>query len=209
MEIGMAKADLVQAGLLSNPTVGISLRFPSGGGLANLEAGLAQNIAELWQIPSRQRAASKTLERTILELARRATVLAAETKKAYGEKAYERWRSPRHMGPLDEDDGHARVRGACGDSMTLFLKFEGDRVKEASFQTEGCGASAVCGSLAAEMAIGKNPDDLMKITGEVILEWLGGLPRDEIPSAFHAAETLHQALRDYMAKETKNEAKST
>jgi len=85
MDIGMAKADLVQAGLLSNPTLGVSLRFPSGGGLANLEAGLAQNIAELWQIPSRKQAASKALDRTILDLARRATLLATDAKTAYFE----------------------------------------------------------------------------------------------------------------------------
>lgn len=87
MDIGMAKADLVQAGLLSNPTLGVSLRLPAGGGLANLEAGLAQNIADLWQIPSRKRAASKALDRSILELARRAGMLAADTKKAYYEAA--------------------------------------------------------------------------------------------------------------------------
>jgi len=123
-----------------------------------------------------------------------------ETKEAYGEKAYDRWRHPLHMGPLDDPDGRAYVRGPCGDSMAVFLRFEGDRVKEASFQTEGCGASAVCGSFAAEMAVGKNPDEIMAITGETILESLGGLPRDEIPSAYHAAETLHEALRDHMSK---------
>ena len=128
-----------------------------------------------------------------------------ETKEAYGEKAYERWSHPLYMGPLEDPDGQAYVRGPCGDSMAVFLRFEGERVKEASFQTEGCGASAVCGSLAAEMAIGKNPDEIMHITGEAILEALGGLPRDEVPSAFHAAQTLHEALRNHMAKRSGGE----
>jgi cobalt-zinc-cadmium efflux system outer membrane protein len=87
MDIGMAKADLIQAGLLSNPTLGVSLRFPAGGGLANLEAGLAQNIADLWQIPSRKQAASRALDRTILDLARRATLLATDAETAYYEAA--------------------------------------------------------------------------------------------------------------------------
>ena len=52
-DVGMARADVVQAGLLSNPSIGVSVRFPSGGGLANIEASVAQNIAELWQIPLR------------------------------------------------------------------------------------------------------------------------------------------------------------
>ena len=83
MDLGMARADVVQSGLLSNPTLGVSLRLPAGGGLANLEAGLAQNIADLWQIPVRKRAAERALDRTILEVARRAADLAFDTEVAY------------------------------------------------------------------------------------------------------------------------------
>ncbi len=83
MNVGMARADVVQSGLLSNPSLGVTLRFPSGGGLANLEAGLAQNIAELWQIPVRKRTSERILDGAILELARQAAKLASEAKGAY------------------------------------------------------------------------------------------------------------------------------
>ncbi len=83
LRTGMARADVVQAGLFSNPTVGISLRFPEGGGLADLETGLAQNIADLWMIPARTRAAERDLDRTILETAREAATIANDTKVAY------------------------------------------------------------------------------------------------------------------------------
>lgn len=83
MDVGMARADLVQAGLLSNPTLGLAIRLPSGGGLANVEGSIAQNIAEIWQIPARVEGAERDLNRAILELARRAAQLAAETKSAY------------------------------------------------------------------------------------------------------------------------------
>ena len=83
MDVGMARADVVQSGLLSNPSLGIALRLPAGGGLANIDAGLAQNIAELWQIPARRRAAEWSLEHAILRLARQAADLVADTKIAY------------------------------------------------------------------------------------------------------------------------------
>lgn len=83
MDVGMARADVVQSGLLSNPSLGITLRFPSGGGLANLEGALAQNIGELWQIPARKRAAERSVDRAILELARKAADRAADAKVAY------------------------------------------------------------------------------------------------------------------------------
>lgn len=83
LQTGMARADAVQAGLFTNPTVGLSLRFPEGGGRAALEAGLAQNIADLWMIPARARAAQRDLDRTILETAREAASIANDTKTAY------------------------------------------------------------------------------------------------------------------------------
>lgn len=83
MDIGMARADFVQAGLLSNPSLGGSLRFPSGGGLANLEISIAQNLAELWQIPSRQKTAKAGIEQAVLNLAAKAADLAADTRVAY------------------------------------------------------------------------------------------------------------------------------
>ncbi|MFQ5512728.1 MAG: TolC family protein, partial [Candidatus Krumholzibacteriia bacterium] len=83
MDVGIARADAVQAGLFSNPFLGVSARFPDGGGLANIEAGVAQNIAELWQIPLRKRAAERSLDAAILDLARTAAGIAADAKAAY------------------------------------------------------------------------------------------------------------------------------
>jgi len=87
--------------------------------------------------------------------------------------------------------------------MEIFLRFEQETVAEASFQTDGCGSSAVCGSFAAEMAHGKTPDELLDVTGEAILEKLGGLPKEEKHCAFLAGETLQEALSSYMKKQVK------
>ena len=124
-----------------------------------------------------------------------------ETKRAYGEKAFHRWMEPLFEGALANPDGYACLKSSCGDSMELFLKFDGERVSEASFRTAGCGASAVCGSYAAEMALDKSPGEILEITGESILESLGGLPREEEHIATLAAQTLHAALQDFIRKQ--------
>jgi len=126
-----------------------------------------------------------------------------DTKQAYGTVAFERWQNPRYMGALNDPDGYARVTGPCNDTMEIFLRFEQETVTEASFQTDGCGSSAVCGSFAAEMAHGKTPDELLDVTGEAILEKLGGLPKEEKHCAFLAGETLQEALSSYMKKQVK------
>ena len=126
-----------------------------------------------------------------------------EIINAYGKKAYQRWQNLLYMGSMRDPDGFARLRGVCGDTMEIFLKFDRDKVKDASFQTDGCGSSQVCGSVAAELALGKSPDELIEVTGEVIMEELGGLPTDDAHCASLAAETLQEALNDYMVKQIK------
>jgi len=126
-----------------------------------------------------------------------------ETRKAYGQVAFERWLKPLYVGDMDKPDGYGRVTGSCGDTMEIFLRFEDDNVAEATFRTDGCGPSTVCGSFAAELALGKGPDQVLEITGETILEILGGLPQEDQHCAFLAAETLQEALADYMRKQRK------
>jgi len=121
-----------------------------------------------------------------------------ETREAYGEAGFDRWRNPRYRGPLEGADASARVTGSCGDSMEIYLKFEGERVKAAAYRSDGCGSSQVCGSFAAELAIGKTPDELTAITGDVILKKVGRFPEEERHCAFLAADTLQEALERYM-----------
>lgn len=123
-----------------------------------------------------------------------------ETRRDYGEVAYERWRNPRYAGVLEDPDGYGRITGSCGDTMRVYLRFQGERVAEATFQTDGCGTSAICGSFAAELARGKSPDELAGISGQTILNVLGGLPEEDRHCAFLAAETLQAALDSYMKK---------
>jgi nitrogen fixation protein NifU and related proteins len=131
-----------------------------------------------------------------------------ERREAYGEVAFQRWLNILFMGPIDNTDGYAKVTGSCGDTMEIFLRFENDRVKEASFTTNGCGGSAVCGSFAAELALCKTPDELIEITGEEILKVLCRFPKDDEHCSFLAAGTLQEALNDYMTRKVKKRIKS-
>ena len=126
-----------------------------------------------------------------------------ETRTEFGDVAFERWQNPLYAGVMDNPDGHGRVTGSCGDTMQIFLKFENNRVKEATFLTDGCGPSRVCGSFAAELSLGKTPDELGEISGETILKILGSFPEENRHCAFLAADTLQDALNDYMIKGTK------
>lgn len=83
--VGAARADVVQASLLSNPGLSLSSRFPDGGGLTNLEVAIAQNLSDLWLIPVRRRAAEGELEREILAAAREVSETVTSAREAYFE----------------------------------------------------------------------------------------------------------------------------
>ena len=100
-------------------------------------------------------------------------------------------------------DGHACLTGKCGETIEIFLKFDGERVKEAAYLTNGCISSKVSAALAAHMARGKTPDEITEITAQSILELLGEFPKDEEHCAYLAAETLQEALHCYMLKKSK------
>lgn len=82
-DIGISRADVVQSGLLANPSLGAVLRFPKDRGDATLEARLAWNLVDLWHRPARKRVQEQHLERTVLDVAHLSAQLAASTRAAY------------------------------------------------------------------------------------------------------------------------------
>ncbi len=82
-EIGVARADLARAGLLTNPAVNIFLLFPEGGGTTEIQGTIAASLADLWRIPARERAAQAELERRVLDTARLAGELALFAANAH------------------------------------------------------------------------------------------------------------------------------
>ncbi len=83
-EIGIANADLIEAGLLKNPNFNVSARFPdrppSG---TNLEFGIVQDFLELFLIPLRKKVAANELARAQLIVGDAALKLASEVKTAF------------------------------------------------------------------------------------------------------------------------------
>lgn len=131
----------------------------------------------------------------------------AESKETYGEEAFSRWQHPRFMGRMTDASSVGRITGPCGDTMEIYLQLEGDRIEKASFFTDGCGSSVACGSVAAELATGKECDEAGLIGGDTILEVLRGLPEEENHCAYLAAEALQIALHEWMSQSSKAEKK--
>ena len=83
-EIGVSQADLVEAGLLSNPTFAASFRFPDRSPSdTDTEYSIAQDFLQLALLPIRRRFAAAQLAQTETRIANEVLKLATETKIAF------------------------------------------------------------------------------------------------------------------------------
>lgn len=120
----------------------------------------------------------------------------------YSEKVLEHYRHPRNVGKIDNADliGEAGSL-ACGDSLKLYIKLDGNIIKDAKFQTFGCGSAVASSSILTEMIIGKTLEEAKKITNKDIADELGGLPQEKMHCSVMGQEALEDALKKYYGKE--------
>ena len=119
----------------------------------------------------------------------------------YSTEVMDHFSNPRNVGTINNASGVGTVGNAkCGDIMKVYLKIEGDIVKDAKFKTFGCGAAVATSSIATEMVIGKTIQEALQVTNKKVLEALGGLPSAKIHCSLLAEEALQSALWDYAQK---------
>jgi nitrogen fixation NifU-like protein len=126
-------------------------------------------------------------------------LIKAEMRKVYSETAIEHGMNPRNVGDIENADGFAKVIGSCGDTMQIWLKVKDNTISDARFVTDGCGTSMAAGSMVTELAKGKSVSQAQKISQQDVLSALDGLPEESEHCALLAADTLREAVKDYLA----------
>jgi nitrogen fixation NifU-like protein len=122
----------------------------------------------------------------------------AEMRKVYSEKTIDHFLNPRNLSEIPAPDGFGRVTGPCGDTMEICLKVRDGKVTNASFWTDGCGPSIASGSMVTELAKRMNISEAQRISQHDVLAALGGLPEESEHCALLAADTLKEAIKDYL-----------
>jgi cobalt-zinc-cadmium efflux system outer membrane protein len=125
-QIATSRADLVQAGLLPNPVVGLTLRFPfdpvSGGSFVGAQA--VQSFTALWLRDGKIKAADARLNQTVLDISDKALRLVSEVKTthtriAFGQSALTL--SDENLATIQRsiDSLDARIRGGEGTTLDV------------------------------------------------------------------------------------------
>lgn len=123
----------------------------------------------------------------------------------YSKKVTDHFRNPRNMGEMKSPDGIGTSGSPiCGDVLRLFIKIEKkgkeDFIKEAKFQTLGCGAAIATSSILTTMIKGKSLKEVEKINNKAITETLGGLPPAKLHCSVLASQALEKAIENYLSK---------
>lgn len=119
----------------------------------------------------------------------------------YSEKVMDHFTNPRNVGEIENADGVGTVGNAkCGDIMKMYLKIDGDVITDCKFKTFGCGAAIATSSMATELIKGKSVKEALKLTNQVVVEALDGLPPVKVHCSVLAEEAFKTALADYYNK---------
>lgn len=94
---------------------------------------------------------------------------------------------------------------ACGDMMKLWVKvdLESDRIVDCKWQTFGCASAIAATSMMSEMVIengGMKTEDALKMTPQMIMERLGGLPDRKIHCSVLGDKALAKAINDFFRR---------
>jgi nitrogen fixation NifU-like protein len=91
-------------------------------------------------------------------------------------------RAPRNFRVMDPFDRTSRgYNPLCGDTVTLWLRMDGDRIADVSFQGQGCAISKASASLMTMAVQGKTRDEAMVIFRRFHAVVTGEPPADDVP----------------------------
>ncbi|MHC1604560.1 MAG: iron-sulfur cluster assembly scaffold protein [Candidatus Methanofastidiosia archaeon] len=122
----------------------------------------------------------------------------------FSKKVIEHFENPRNVGEIKDADIVATVGSpVCGDMLTLYLKIKDDTVEDIKFKTFGCGAAIASSSMFTELVKGKTIDEALKVTNDVVVEALGGLPAPKIHCSLLATDAFKDAVKKYREKDDK------
>ena len=93
----------------------------------------------------------------------------ADLSKLYDDVIMDHIKHARNYGEMEEASFQADgVNALCSDNLTVYVRVEGDVLREAKFKCECCGISMASASIMTEMIKGKSVADAKRISAEFL-----------------------------------------
>lgn len=93
--------------------------------------------------------------------------------------------NPRNIGELADADYVIEISNPiCGDTVHMYLKLNQDVITNVAYRAYGCSTSIATASIVSEKIINMSKAEILLITRDDVVEWLGELE----PSQFHCID---------------------
>lgn len=142
----------------------------------------------------------------------------------YREVVLDHYRHPRGHKELESPDIDAGgFNPTCGDQVRVAVEIEQDRIRDLQVECQGCSISVASGSMMADLLVGKNQQEVERLTQSFTAMMHGQTPDPEldlgdlvalegvrkfpvrIKCALLAWTTLSEAMRSFLAKREKSD----
>ena len=90
-----------------------------------------------------------------------------DLKDLYQEVIVDHNRSPRNFHKIPGGLSQEGFNPLCGDKLTVYLKLDGERISDLSFEGSGCAISVASASLMTERLKGKTRAEALKLFDEM------------------------------------------
>ena len=125
----------------------------------------------------------------------------------YREIILDYYRNPRNYGKLPNPDIAQRDSNPlCGDELEMQLNIKDNKVADVKFTGKGCAISQASASMLTELIMGKDFEDVKKLSKEDILDNLGlhDLGPARIKCALLTHKVLKTGLYNYLTEKLKD-----
>lgn len=140
------------------------------------------------------------MEELQTEAAPMGDMIMAMTETGYSEKAARYFLTKPHMGRIDNADQVSDFIGSCGDTMTIYLKLDGNTIEDVKYEVMGCAGAISAAMAAVDIVKGKDLDFARSIDDGTIFKTLENIPEKKHHCIQLAVKTLHKAIDEYRSK---------
>lgn len=122
-------------------------------------------------------------------------------KQYYSPKIIEHFLHPKNLGKIKDADGIGDTQNLkCGDVMKIYLKIDKGIIKDAKFETLGCGHAIAISDMICELIKRKTLADALKVGYEQIAGEIGPVPAVKMHCAHLAQAGVKAAIENYQSK---------
>jgi cobalt-zinc-cadmium efflux system outer membrane protein len=169
-ELGIARGDLMEAGLYSNPDLDVVLRFPDSESGTEVEVELGFNIADLWLVPVRKGVASARGEQVTMAVVEAVLNTTADARRAHDDYIVARAMQEQAGQVLQAARAwrdQVRYRGEFGYTSDLDKSMADAFVAEREMEVAEVETEVAIADARLRRVLGLRQDDAAEVVGEL------------------------------------------